>query len=48
VYHPDFNSNDEEKFKEINEAYRVLGDPVLRKQYEKMSKVNIESVGEKK
>jgi molecular chaperone DnaJ len=35
-YHPDKNKdkNAEEKFKEINEAYAVLGDPEKRKQYE--------------
>ncbi|NLY29508.1 MAG: molecular chaperone DnaJ [Firmicutes bacterium] len=36
-YHPDVNKEDpnaEEKFKEISEAYRVLGDEKLRQQYD--------------
>ncbi len=33
-YHPDKPGGDAEKFKEINEAYQVLGDPQKRTQYD--------------
>jgi molecular chaperone DnaJ len=33
-YHPDKAGGDEAKFKEINEAYQVLGDPKKRAQYD--------------
>ncbi|MEX0650236.1 MAG: molecular chaperone DnaJ [Candidatus Andersenbacteria bacterium] len=33
-YHPDKQGGDEEKFKEVNEAYQVLGDEEKRRQYE--------------
>lgn len=33
-YHPDKEGGDEQKFKEVNEAYQVLGNPQKRKQYD--------------
>ncbi len=38
-YHPD-KGGDPEKFKEINEAYQVLSDPVKRAQYDKFGQVS--------
>ncbi|MBL7058637.1 molecular chaperone DnaJ [Patescibacteria group bacterium] len=34
VYHPDKKGGDEAKFKEVNEAYQVLGDEKKRSQYD--------------
>ncbi|TAN44093.1 MAG: molecular chaperone DnaJ [Nitrospirae bacterium] len=44
-YHPDLNTGDkhaEEKFKEINEAYAVLGDEQKRKEYDSGGTFNFE------
>ncbi len=41
-YHPDANKNDPksaERFKEISEAYNVIGDPEKRKQYDEMRRL---------
>src|SRR3989344_5141361 len=33
-HHPDKGGGDESRFKEVNEAYQVLGNPEKRKQYD--------------
>lgn len=38
-YHPDMKEGDEQKFKEINEAYQVLSDNGKRAQYDKFGRV---------
>src|ERR671934_2409155 len=41
-YHPDANKSDPkaaDRFKEISEAYNVLGDPQKRKQYDDMRRL---------
>lgn len=46
-YHPDVNPGDkasEQKFKEINEAYEILGDAKKREQYDQFGKAGFEGV----
>ncbi|MDR7417130.1 MAG: molecular chaperone DnaJ [Armatimonadota bacterium] len=45
-YHPDVSKDPqaEEKFKEINEAYQVLGDPQKRAEYDRMRRGGLERV----
>lgn len=38
AHHPDKKTGDEAKFKEINEAYSVLGDPEKRRQYDQFGR----------
>ena len=37
-YHPDKNGGDDKKFKEINEAYQVLGNKEKKEQYDRFGK----------
>ncbi len=43
-YHPDKPGGDAEKFKEINQAYQVLGDAEKRKKYDQFG-ANFEQMG---
>ena len=45
-YHPDKNGGDEEKFKEINEAYQVLSDEKKRAQYDQFGRVGGTGAGQ--
>jgi len=47
-YHPDLNSGDEEaahKFKEVNEAYQVLGDEKKKAQYDQFGHAAFDGMG---
>lgn len=39
-YHPDSNKGKEEQFKEVNEAYQVLSDEKVKKEYDEVRTVN--------
>lgn len=40
-YHPDINQRYEERFKDINEAYRVLSDGISKRKYDRMWNRNV-------
>jgi DnaJ-class molecular chaperone len=44
-YHPDKKTGDEKKFKEINEAYSILGNEEKRKQYDTFGSANFSGQG---
>lgn len=44
-YHPDKKGGNAEKFKEINEAYQILGNEQKRKQYDQFGSTNFNSSG---
>ncbi len=45
-YHPDKKTGDESKFKEINEAYQVLGDEKKRSQYDQFGHTAYKQAGQ--
>ncbi len=44
-YHPDKNGGDEQKFKDVNEAYQVLGDKQKRAQFDQFGSAAFEQGG---
>ncbi|MFH2231998.1 MAG: DnaJ domain-containing protein, partial [Patescibacteria group bacterium] len=44
-HHPDKNGGDEAKFKEVNEAFQVLGDDKKRAQYDQFGSAAFENGG---
>ncbi|MEK7559770.1 MAG: DnaJ domain-containing protein, partial [Patescibacteria group bacterium] len=42
-YHPDKGGGDEKKFKEINEAYQILGDDSRRTRYDQFGSADFEA-----
>ncbi len=45
-YHPDKPDGDEKKFKEVNEAYNILGNPEKRKQYDQFGSAGFAGGGQ--
>ena len=44
-HHPDKTGGDDKKFKELNEAYQILGDPEKRKKYDQFGSAAFENGG---
>lgn len=44
-YHPDSGGGDEDRFKEVNEAFQVLGDEDTRKEYDEIRRLGAAGVG---
>lgn len=44
-HHPDSESGDESRFKEVNEAYQVLGDEDTRKEYDEIRRLGAAGLG---